>query len=118
MKGGIVCQKKEMTKLWLDGKFVPVTVLLVAPQEVLRYKSMDKDGYDAVVVGVEKKEKNEKVNYKKVIEFKVDGEFQEKFQHGKKIGLECLEDVELVDIVGISKGKGFQGAMKIFHLAG
>jgi len=94
-----------MTKLWLDGKFEPVTILLVAPQEVLRYKSVEKDGYEAVVVGVEKKEKNEKVAYKKMVEFKVDGDFQEKFQSGKRMGLDCLEGVDSVDIVGVSKGK-------------
>jgi large subunit ribosomal protein L3 len=50
IKGGLVVSKKEMTRMWIDGKMVPVTLVEVLPQKVLRYKTNDKDGYQAVVI--------------------------------------------------------------------
>jgi len=58
MKGGFLAKKREMTRVYVDGKMVPVTILEVVPQEVVRLKTQDKDGYDAVVVGYGKKELN------------------------------------------------------------
>ena len=75
MKGGVVCQKKEMTKMWVDGKFQAVTLLTVLPQDIVRYKSEEKDGYNAVVIGLNKKEKDKKTVYGKMVEFKVDEDF-------------------------------------------
>ena len=46
--------KQEMTKMWVGDKFVAVTLAKVLPQEIIRYKTQEKDGYSAVVVGVEK----------------------------------------------------------------
>ena len=51
-KGGIVVSKKEMTRIWKDGKMIPVTIVEVLPQKILRYKTIEKDGYQAVVMGV------------------------------------------------------------------
>jgi ribosomal protein L3 len=42
-KGGLVVKKKEMTRLRVDGKYVPTTMLKVVPQEVVRYKTVEKD---------------------------------------------------------------------------
>jgi large subunit ribosomal protein L3 len=83
MKGGIVCQKKEMTKMRVDGKFQAVSILTVVPQDIVRYKTTEKDGYDAVVVGLNKKKSKkdqEKTVYKKMMEFKIDGSFSEKWK--------------------------------------
>jgi ribosomal protein L3 len=44
-----------MTKMWIDDKFLPVTLVKVVPQEVVRYKTKEKDGYVCAVIGVEKK---------------------------------------------------------------
>ena len=78
--GGLVVRKKEMTKLWVDGAYMSATMLELVPQELVRYKSEEKDGYVAAVVGVEKKELKEKekgikTKYTKVIEFSVDDNF-------------------------------------------
>ncbi|HCY21532.1 TPA: hypothetical protein DIC40_06930 [Patescibacteria group bacterium] len=59
-KGGLVVKKQEMTRVWVEDKFVPVTIVKVVPQEIVRYKTAEKDGYAAVVVGVDKKEKEAK----------------------------------------------------------
>lgn len=42
-KGGIVVVKQEMTKMWFDDKFVAVTLVKVLPQEIVRYKTQEKD---------------------------------------------------------------------------
>jgi hypothetical protein len=49
-KGGLILRKQEMTQLWVNDEFVPVTILKVVPQEVIRHKLEDKDGYNALVV--------------------------------------------------------------------
>lgn len=54
-KGGLLVAKKEMTKIWVEDKFLPVTLVKVFPQEIIRYKDASKDGYTAAVIGVGKK---------------------------------------------------------------
>lgn len=118
MKGGILCKKKEMTRLWIDDKMVPVTLLALESQEVIRYKTDEKDGYAAVVVGANKKTKNDKTSYKSVVEFAHDEAFAEAFAQGAALTSNLLADATSVTIKGISKGKGFQGGMKKFNLKG
>lgn len=121
-KGWIILKKKEMTRLWLDDKHVVVTLLQIIPQEIVRYKTLEKDGYNAVVVGAEKKdlkkEKGIKVAYSMMTEFKVTDEFSSAHAAGSVLDLSTLEGVTQLEIEGTSKGKGYQGAMKRFHLAG
>ena len=70
-----------MTRLWQDGKMIPVTLVKVCDQEVVRYKTADNDGYDAMVVGADKKEsqkeKGQKVKYGYMCEYHVDGAMSE-----------------------------------------
>ncbi len=114
--------KKEMTRLWIDGKLTPVTLVEILPQKILRYKTADKDGYSAVVIGVEEKElgkeKGQKKAYKMMAEFKVDDAFVSAHEAGSDLDVAFLDGVELVTVKGTSKGKGYQGAMKRFHVAG
>ncbi|USN56513.1 MAG: 50S ribosomal protein L3 [Candidatus Peribacteria bacterium] len=107
-----------MTRLWIDDKMVPVTLLALEPQEVIRYKTDEKDGYNAVVVGTNKKTKNDKTSYGSVIEFAHDQAFADAFAQGATITSDILSDVASVTIKGVSKGKGFQGGMKRFNLSG
>ncbi len=113
MSLGILAKKMKMTRVYEDGKMVPVTVLEVLPQEVVRTKSAEKDGYNAVVIGTWKKElkkdKGIKIKYAYQREFKVQNldvveGFLEKF----------FEDLKEVKLRGISKGKGFQGVVRRF----
>lgn len=121
-KGGLVVSKKEMTRMWIDGKMVPVTLVEVLPQKVLRYKTNDNDGYQAVVVGVgekeTKKEKGNKLAYDVTTEFKIDDTFQSAHEVGKILDGSLFEGVETLEVKGVSKGKGYQGAIKRFHLKG
>ncbi|MCF7835074.1 50S ribosomal protein L3 [Candidatus Gracilibacteria bacterium] len=121
-KGGIVVQKKEMTRVWDNEKQIPVTVVKILQQEIVRYKDQDKDGYISAVVGVEKKElkkeKGKKIDYKMMTEFKVDDSFVQQHEVGKIIDESLLDEIKTVTVVGYSKGKGYQGAMKRFNLDG
>ncbi|MCK9467470.1 MAG: 50S ribosomal protein L3 [Candidatus Absconditabacterales bacterium] len=122
-KAGLIVSKKEMTRVWKDGKMIPVTILKVLPQELLRYKTIEKDGYSAAVVGVNKKETNskkgQKIKYSMTVEFKnIDDSFLDTYKSGAVLDLNLLEGIEELNLVGTSKGKGFQGAMKRFHLKG
>ncbi len=111
-----------MTKMWIEDNFVPVTLVQLVPQEIVRYKTQEKDGYVSAVVGVGKKElkkdKGQKIAYKKQQEYKVDDAFVSTYQAGSVLDLALLEGVNAVDVTGISKGKGFQGMVKKFHIKG
>lgn len=121
-KGWLVVKKQEMTRVWVEDKFVPVTIVKVVPQEIVRYKTDEKDGYTAVVVGVEKKEKDTKkwkrVVYKDSVEFKVDADYTQNNQVGKVFDVDMVQGVQSVDVMGISKGKGFQGMVKRCNIKG
>jgi large subunit ribosomal protein L3 len=121
-KGWLVVKKQEMTRVWVDDKFVPVTIVKIVPQEIVRYKNEEKDGYTAVVVGVEKKEKDvkkgKKIVYKDTVEFKVDLDYVQNNQVGKAFDVDMIEWVASVDVVGISKGKWFQGMVKRCNVKG
>lgn len=121
-KGGLVVSKQEMTKMWIDDKFVAVTLVKLLPQEIIRYKTHDKDGYVAVVVGVEKKElkkeKGQKVEYAMVTEFPVDDAFISSHQAGEFLDVVLFDGVSSITVVGESKGKGFQGMVKRCNIKG
>jgi len=113
---GLVVQKKEMTRMWVNDKFASVTLLTIPTQEIVRYKTEEKDGYVAAVVGVGKKEtgkvKGAKIAYKKCAEFPVDANFIQQYAAGAALTSAALEGVEKVTLIGEGKGKGFQGVMK------
>ena len=104
-----------------DGKNVPCTVIEVGPCVVTQVKTVENDGYEALQLGfVEKKDKHTTKpmagHFKKagvkpqryLAEFKFDGEHKA----GEEFTVELLNDVEFVDVIGTSKGKGFQGVVK------
>ena len=119
-KAWLIVAKKEMTRIWEEWKMIPVTIVKVLPQEVLRFKTEDKDWYSAVVIWVNKKEiekaKWQKVTYWMTTEFKnIDNTFSDSYKAWTSLDMSLLEGVEEIDLVGTSKGKGFQWVMKRFH---
>ncbi len=105
-----------------DGKNVPCTVVEVGPCVVTQVKTVEKDGYEAVQVGFQdKKEKNttkaELGHFKKagvtpkrhLAEFKG---FEAEYKLGDQITVDLFADAKFVDVIGTSKGKGFQGVVK------
>lgn len=84
-----------MTKLWMNDVHTAVTLLQVVPQEVVRYKTQEKDGYEAAVLAGGKKElqkeKGQKVKYDWMQEFPTSDMFQEKFAAGSAVDASLLE---------------------------
>lgn len=116
---GLILKKQEMTRLWVDDKQVPVTLLKLIPQEIIRYKTLEKDGYTAVVVWADKKDlkkdKWEKVEYKYVCEFPVSEEFAQNNKVWTLLDLSLLWDINEVTLNCITKWKWFQWVIRKFH---
>jgi large subunit ribosomal protein L3 len=125
---GLIGKKIGMTSVYsAEGKNVPCTVLEAGPCVVTQVKKVDTDGYEAVQLSYgEKREKNtpkalqghfKKANTtpkRKVVEF----QFDEEKNLGDVVTSELFEEGEYVDVVGTSKGKGFQGVVKRHGFAG
>ena len=111
----ILGKKIEMTQIFENGKVVPVTLIAAGPCFVTQVKVKDKDGYDAVQAGFEKKKINKIKKSEKGKEYKFLKEFR-----GEAGGLKVSDEINVsvfqvgdkVKVSGISKGKGFQGAVK------
>ncbi len=124
MKKAILATKVGMTQIFNDaGVLVPVTVLQAGPCVVTQVKTVDNDGYKAVQVGfVDKREKlvnkplkghfdKAGVSYKRFIrEFKFDN--AEDYSVKDEIKADIFTAGDKIDATAISKGKGFQGAIK------
>ncbi len=103
-----------------SGEVIPVTVIRAASMVVTQVKTPEgKDKYSAVQVGVGKKKKLSKSlkgHLKDLEAFAVLAEFRvddtKDMQRGKKIDLSGFQIGEVVDVIGVSKGRGFAGAMK------
>ncbi|MCB9017617.1 MAG: 50S ribosomal protein L3 [Prevotellaceae bacterium] len=120
---GLLGKKIGMTSVFsADGKNVPCTVVEVGPCVVTQIKTVENDGYCALQIGFEeKKEKNttqaELGHLKKsgttpkrhLAEFK---EFKEEYKLGDILTVDLFSGAQFVDVVGTSKGKGFQGVVK------
>ncbi len=120
---GLLGKKIGMTSVFsADGKNVPCTVIEVGPCVVTQVKTEEKDGYNALQIGFqEKKEKNttkpEAGHFKKagvapqrhLAEFKG---FTEDHKAGEVLTVSLFEGESFVDVIGVSKGKGFQGVVK------
>lgn len=101
------------------GQVVPVTLVEAGPCQVLEVKTEEKDKYQAVQVGFIKKTKKVKKT-EKGKEFKYKREFQnsDKLKVGDEIRVSIFETKDKVSVSGVSKGKGFQGAVKRWGFAG
>ena len=120
---GLLGKKIGMTSVFsADGKNVPCTVIEVGPCVVTQVKTVEKDGYAALQLGFEdKKEKHtnkaEAGMFKKagvtpkrhLAEFKG---FDDSYKLGDELTVALFEGAEFVDIIGTSKGKGYQGVVK------
>lgn len=119
---GLIARKVGMSRVFLPtGEAVPVTYVEVEPNVIVRVKTKEKDGYNAIVLGIGAKpwrsrKGKEHVRYAVQKEWQVDS--LEGLEPGKKLTVETLPVESLVSIMGVSKGKGFQGVMKRHHFSG
>jgi large subunit ribosomal protein L3 len=125
---GLIGIKLGMTSIFdANGKMIPCTIIEAGPCVVTQLKTIEKDGYEAVQLGYgDRKDKNTPKSLKghfnaagttpkkKVMEF--DGFEDAKL--GDEINLDIFEEGEYVDVVGTSKGKGFQGVVKRYNFKG
>lgn len=117
-KWGLLAKKQEMTRLWVEWKQVPVTLLKIIPQEIIRHKTMGKDGYDALVLGTEKAKKGKSNTYAYICEIKVVAKSLEIYAVGSPLTASSLDEVSVVRVMWVSKGKGFQWVMKRHNFSG
>jgi large subunit ribosomal protein L3 len=130
MRTGLLAQKMGMTRIFTaDGSHVPVTVLKVEDCQVVAVRTDEKNGYNAVQLGVGKaKVKNvskaqrghfakSKVEPKeKLAEFRVSKE--NLLEVGAELSVEHFVNGQFVDVVGTTIGKGFAGSMKSWNFGG
>jgi len=132
MVTGLIGKKVGMTQLFTaDGTVQPATVVKAGPCVVSQVKTMDKDGYEAVQLGLvdarpTKENKPTTGHFKKAgieqpsrvrreVRVKAGGEAP---KLGDQINVGIFADGERVDVIGTSRGKGFQGVVKRHHFAG
>ncbi len=121
---GIIGKKVGMTSLFsAEGKNLPCTIIEAGPCVVTQVRTSDKDGYSAIQLGFgERREKNTPAALKghfkkanttpkaKLVEFKG---FEQALSLGDEVRIDAVfAEGEFVDVVGTSKGKGFQGVVK------
>ncbi|MEI6207837.1 MAG: 50S ribosomal protein L3 [Desulfuromonadales bacterium] len=130
MKNGIIGKKMGMTQLFLeDGTCVPVTVVLAGPCYVIQKKTNEADGYSAVQVGFESidaasvnkptlghclKSGHGMFRYFRELKF----ERSSDMNVGEVLTVDLFSQGDLIDISGISIGKGFQGVIKRWNFKG
>ncbi len=127
MKKGILGKKEGMTSVFTkNGILVPVTVISVEPNVVMQIKNVEKDGYDAIQIGYGNKRdnlsnKSEKGHAKKANTTpkrflkEIRGVDVSNYQVGQEVKANLFEAGEVVDVTGVSKGKGFQGVIKRYN---
>ena len=120
---GLLGKKIGMTSVFsAEGKNVPCTVVEVGPCVVTQIKTVEKDGYEAIQLGFEEK-KEKHASQAELGHFKKAGVapmrhlaefngFDAEYKLGDQITVDLFADAKFVDVVGTSKGKGFQGVVK------
>ena len=124
MEKAILGRKLGMTQIFDEtGLMIPVTVIEAGPMTVLRKKTAERDGYSAVVVAYEDV-KEARVNKPQTGEFKKAGvapkrfirEFKfdnaDSYETGKEIKCDIFANGDMVDVSGVTRGRGFSGVIK------
>ncbi len=120
---GLIGKKVGMTSIFDEnGKNLPCTVIQAGPCVVTQVRTEEVDGYSALQLGfddkAEKRASKSELGHskkagtspkKKVVEFR---DFEGEYKLGDAIGVDLFVEGEFVDVVGTSKGKGFQGVVK------
>jgi len=124
----IIATKLDMTRVVKDDKFIPVTLLQVPTLKIVWFKTLEKDGYDAIIIGVlneganwelaEGKVTLNKSDFSRIKEFPVSDEEKGKYNVGDNVSLDVLEGDVKVSIEWFSKWKWFTGAMKKHNFHG
>ncbi|MGD0248638.1 MAG: 50S ribosomal protein L3, partial [Candidatus Limnocylindrales bacterium] len=117
--------KVGMTQVFADdGTMIPVSVVAVEPNTVTRLRTPERDGYAAVQLGIEESDRLTKPEIGQlkdlpklavIREFRVEGAGTEAYTVGQKLDVTLFAPGDIVDVTGVSKGKGFSGNIKRHH---
>jgi large subunit ribosomal protein L3 len=128
---GIIGRKIGMTQIFgPDGTVVPVTVVQAGPCLVVQKKTADKDGYEAVQIGLVESRPDRRANrpakgrfekanvapMRLLAEFRLDA--GDELKPGDKVLCDTFAEKDHVDVIGVSKGKGFAGVVRRHHFRG
>lgn len=108
---GIIGKKLEMTRVLHNGKFTPVTLIRVPTLTVAQIKTEEIDGYTAIVIKMTEGKRET------LREVPLSAPYSS-LAKGDEISLDLLEGVATMNLSSVSKGKGFQGAMKRWNFHG
>lgn len=126
MRVGLVGRKAGMSRVFTeDGRSVPVTLIEASPNRIVQVKTKDTDGYSAIQVTAGSKRtalvnKPESGHFAKakveagrgLWEFRVADEAVGNYEVGSELKVDLFEVGQVVDVAGVTKGKGFQGTIK------
>ncbi len=125
---GLIGKKLGMTQVFDDnGRLTPVTVIKIEDNVVIENRTMEKNGYSSCVLGSFDKKRSQTTKpyagqfsnvcepKKTLVEMR---DFDKEAAVGEVLKVDVFKDVLFVDVVGTSKGKGFQGGMKRHGFAG
>ena len=125
MSIGLIGRKVGMTQLFqADGTMIPVSVVSVEPNTVTRLRTPARDGYAAVQLGIEESGKLTKPEIGQlkdlpklavIREFRLEGKDDSEYTVGQKLDVTLFAEGDLIDVTGVSKGKGFSGHIKRHH---
>ena len=125
---GLIGKKIGMTQVFdADGRLTPVTVIKIEDNVVVEHRTVEKNGYNSCVLGAFDKKKSQTTKpyagqftdvcppKQTLIELR---DFDKETAVGDVLKVDVFKDILFVDVVGTSKGKGFQGGMKRHGFAG
>jgi large subunit ribosomal protein L3 len=125
---GLIGKKLGMTQIFDGtGKLIPVTVVEVTQNRVLGHKKTEEDGYDALIIGYRNLKKTHITKPYKgqfpegISPTKIIKEFRNctvNAEIGAELGVSVFEGTRFVDVIAVSKGKGFQGVVKRYGFKG
>ncbi len=126
---GLIGKKIGMTSIYDEsGKYIPVTIIEAGPCYVTQVRTKENDGYEAIQLAFDDK-KEKQANKAETGHFKKAGiepkkvmaeftRFEERKKFGDVLNVDVFIEGEFVDVVGVSKGKGFQGVVKRHNFRG
>jgi large subunit ribosomal protein L3 len=128
---GIIGRKVGMTQIFRpDGTALPVTVLQAGPCLVVQKKTADRDGYDAIQIGLVDSRPDRRANKPARGRFDASGvapmrtlaevrmDAGDELKPGDKVLCDAFKEEDHVDVIGVSKGKGFAGVVRRHHFRG
>lgn len=128
---GIIGKKVGMTQVFrADGTAIPVTVVQAGPCLVVQKKAADRDGYEAIQIGLVESRPDRRANrasrgrfekagvapMRTLVEVRLDA--GDELKPGDKVLCDAFKEEDHVDVIGVSKGKGFAGVVRRHHFRG